>query len=164
MILERGNMWDVFGKTDYFLITTNPIRKKDGGVVMGRGIAKEAKDRFPRLPYDFGHCLRFMEYPNYTPDLMRYTGIIDIYDGQRIGYFMVKDHWAADAKLAIIEASVNSLLERMRLRDGSGRFISHRYDLNFPGIGNGKLSRGDVLPLLQVLPDNVHVWEFGERQ
>lgn len=164
MILEKGDMWDVFDQTELFLITTNPIRRNDGAVVMGRGIAKQAKDRFPRLPYDFGNCLRFMEYPGYTPEQMRYTGLIDRYGGTMVGYFMVKDHWREPAKLSIIEKSVDYLLGSMIVRDGSGRLSNARIDLNFPGIGNGKLTREDVLPLLERLPDNVHIWEYEREQ
>jgi len=35
-----------------------------------------------------------------------------------------------------------------------------RIDLNFPGIGNGRLSPDQVLPLIKQLPDNVHVWRY----
>ena len=76
-----------------------------------------------------------------------------MYDNQNVGYFMVKDHWAEPAKLSIIEESVESLMG----------FLSddeRRVDLNFPGIGNGKLRREDVLPIIQRLPDKVHVWEY----
>jgi len=153
MILEKGNMWDVFGHTDLFLITTNPVRRKDGAVVMGRGIAKEAKDRFPKLPYDFGRALDMLH-----PEIdQSHVGCLGEYDNQRIGWFMVKDHWASPAKLSIIEQSV------FYLRHGYTWPHPERYriDLNFPGIGNGKLSREEVLPLLENLPNSVHVWEYG---
>ena len=143
MILEKGNMWSVFGNTDLFLITTNPIIRKDGAVVMGRGIAKQAKDKFPRLPYDFAATLR--NQPDMNVDE------IGKYDGQYIGYFMVKSHWREPARLSIIAESCTQLSQSSNLWT--------RVDLNFPGIGNGKLKREDVLPLLQGLPDNVHVWE-----
>jgi len=35
-----------------------------------------------------------------------------------------------------------------------------RIDLNFPGIGNGRLSPAQVLPVVGQLPDNVHVWRY----
>lgn len=145
-------MWDVFGKTGLFLITTNPIRRKDGAVVMGRGIAREAALRFPELPFDFGRRL--------GPEVVGYqacgesTGVIGTYDQQQVGFFMVKRHWAEDADPQIINDSVTDLME----------WACHRFtriDLNFPGIGNGKLRRDDVLPLIKRLPDNVHVWEYG---
>lgn len=145
----KGDMWSIFGKTDLFMITTNPIKRKDGAVVMGRGIAKQAKDRFPNLPYRFGQVRdpAVVGYQGLTP-----TGVIGRFDDQRIGFFMVKDHWRQPAKLDIIEDSVSDLSE----------WAHHfeRIDLNFPGIGNGKLTREDVLPLLLKLPDNVHVWEY----
>jgi hypothetical protein len=142
MILERGNMWDAFGK-GVFMITTNPIIRKDGAVVMGRGIALEAKTRFPRLPYDFGEMLKM--YPNNI-------GYIGEYDHTRIYWFMVKDHWANQASLDIIQNSVSTL-------DHLFGYTDERVDLNFPGIGNGGLKREDVLPLLEKLPDNIHIWE-----
>lgn len=149
MILEKGDMWSVFGKTDLFLITTNPIRRKDGAIVMGRGIAKQVKERFPNFPFDFGwrYSIQFMGYQSLTP-----TGVVGRYDGQLMGYFMVKDHWREEAKLELIEDSVSDLCETA--------YAYGRIDLNFPGIGNGKLRREDVLPIIEQLPDNVHVWEF----
>lgn len=145
MQLEKGDMWSVFGKTDIFMITTNPIRRKDGAVVMGRGIAKECKDYFPELPFDFGAILELCGN--------QYIDRIGEYNETPIWYFMVKDHWKDYASLEIIKESVKRLkiflMEHPKLR----------VDLNFPGIGNGKLSKEQVLPLLQDLPDNVHVWE-----
>lgn len=148
MILERGDMWSAFGK-GAFMITTNPIRRKDGAVVMGRGIAKEAKDRFPELPYDFGRQLELM------PHLADTIGYIGSYDNVPIYYFMVKSHWREPASLEIIERSVAAMDYWGYIAD----FYDRRIDLNFPGIGNGQLKREDVLPLLEGLPDNVHIWE-----
>lgn len=151
MILERGNMWNVFGKTNLFLITTNPIVRKDGAVVMGRGIAKEFATRYPKGPFCMADCLNpaIVGYGGIRP-----TGVIGNFDGQKVGFFMVKSHWRDMAQVGIIEDSVTDLCE------WAGKY--NRIDLNFPGIGNGKLSREDVLPLLSILPDNVHVWEYGE--
>lgn len=151
MILERGDMWSIFGKTDLFLVTTNPVIRKDGAVVMGRGIALEAKTRFPSLPYDFGGILR----ANNERNLTRKVGYIGEYESQAIGYFMVKDHFAQPAKTSIIEKSAKRLAKFANTVPKE-----YRIDLNFPGIGNGKLAREDVLPLLEGLPDNVHIWEY----
>jgi hypothetical protein len=32
--------------------------------------------------------------------------------------------------------------------------------LNYPGIGNGRLRREDVLPIIALLPDQVTIWEY----
>lgn len=149
MILEKGNMWDAFGK-GIFMVTTNPIIKHDGGVVMGRGIALEAKTRFPDLPYLFGARLNENKGVPFVDYIAHFNHV-------PIWYFMVKSHWNRPADLKIIENSVKDLLTCIIENENDLRF-----DLNFPGIGNGKLHREDVLPLLQSLPDNVHVWEYDK--
>lgn len=155
-------MWDVFGKTDLFLLTTNPIIRKDGAIVMGRGIAKEAAIRFPDLPFTM--AIRYKQNKHeqqYVDPLNTYNvGFVNRYEGQLIGWFMVKDHWKEAAKLEIIEQSVRELIRIANWQNTGNRLLS-RIDLNFPGIGNGKLKREDVLPIIQQLPDNVHVWEYG---
>lgn len=138
-------MWDVFHDTDVFMITTNPIRRTDGAVVMGRGIALEAKTRYPQLPYDFGYNLE--RYGN------KFVGKIGEYDGTPIWYFMVKDNWKYDADFGIISSSIWTMKEHFK---DSNKHI----DLNFPGIGNGRLPRDRVLYLLEDLPDNIHIWEY----
>jgi hypothetical protein len=148
MILERGDMWSAFGK-GIFMITTNPIRRKDGAVVMGRGIALEAKTRFHSLPYDFGAQLD--RHPHLDS-----VGLIGIYHDVPIYYFMVKDHWRSPASLEIIERSVAAIDYWFWISD-----TYERVDLNFPGIGNGQLKREDVLPIIEKLPDNFHVWEYA---
>lgn len=147
MILEKGDMWDVFGKTDLFLITTNPIVRKDGALVMGRGIAKQFAERFPSGPYELANIVR--AFPQQHCGNLYYE---PVFGRQTIGYFMVKTHWKEPASIPVIMRSVAELIYKAPLYN--------RIDLNFPGIGNGKLKREDVLPLLEVLPDNVHIWEY----
>jgi hypothetical protein len=151
LILERGDMWSVFDTTDIFMITTNPVRRKDGAVVMGRGIALEAKERFPRLPFAFGEVL---DGP--AVDEAHFSvGFIDHFgeQGTPVWYFMVKNHWRNPASLSIIEDSVDAI--RYIYHNFEGR----RVDLNFPGIGNGHLDRESVLRIIQQLPDNFYIWE-----
>jgi hypothetical protein len=114
---------------------------------MGRGIALQAKERYPDLPYVFGKALDEL-HPEIDDS---HVGRIGYFDDVPIWWFMVKHHWREDADLKIIEESC------FRLKHGFGPL--GRVDLNFPGIGNGRLKREDVLPLLEDLPDNVHVWE-----
>ena len=42
---KTGNMWDSWDDADLFLITTNAVIKVNGELVMGRGIALEARQR-----------------------------------------------------------------------------------------------------------------------
>lgn len=147
MILENGDMWSVFGKTDIFMITTNPIERRDGAIVMGRGIAYQAKERYPTIPYAFAKSLR--------KNKDNHIGRIGDYDGQEIWWFMVKKHWKSQADIELIDASCAELNTWLS-------FVSKsiRVDLNFPGIGNGGLERKYVLPIVSKLPDSVHIWEY----
>jgi len=153
MILEKGNMWSVWGKTDLFLFTSNPIVNKDGLAVMGRGIARQLADRHPEVRREFG---RYLTDPDPT---FYFCDRLGVFDNQLVGFFMVKNHWREPANLDVIKNSTSEL-----------RLMADHYDrvdLNFPGIGNGRLKREEVLPIIEHLPDNVHVWEFshtGEKE
>lgn len=153
MILEKGDMWSVFFDTDIFMITTNPIRRTDGAVVMGRGIALQAKERYPSLPYDFGNALNRLH-----PEIdQSFVGEIGKYEETPIWWFMVKNHWREQADLGVIASSI------FYLKNGFNGLETKRIDLNFPGIGNGRLPRDSVLYLLEDLPNNVHIWEYASE-
>lgn len=154
MILEKGDMFQMWGKTDIFVITTNPIVTKLGKAVMGAGIAKQIADRCPEVPFVFGKLIS--DYGNNPA--FRKSGMITVVDNQNLGYFMVKEHWAEPAVPEIIEQSVKDLNAWINYCKNYKPEV--RVDLNFPGIGNGKLPREVVLPLIQDLPDCVHVWEL----
>ena len=149
MILEQGNMWDVYGKTNLFLITTNPIVTKAGKLVMGRGIAAQMRDNFPGSDVEFANLVR--AFPQHHVMSMSYD---PVFGRQHVGFFMVKLHWNDPAHIPTIMRSTARLIEIAPMYA--------RIDLNFPGIGNGKLKREDVLPIIEQLPDNVHIWEFKE--
>lgn len=53
-IFQRGDMWRAFDDADLFLITTNAVLKSNWALVMGRGIAKQARDRFPGIDLAIG--------------------------------------------------------------------------------------------------------------
>ena len=48
-VFMTGDMWRVFDEVDYFVITTNAIIKRNGAVVMGAGIAKQMRDKYPGI-------------------------------------------------------------------------------------------------------------------
>lgn len=148
MKLRTGDMWSVFEEADFFCITTNAQTRKDGALVMGRGIAKQAIERFPRLPYWAGGILadRGLVGQEYN--------ILDMRPGSKFLLFQVKYHWKDEADLALIERSTG------RLSHYAATYPMYQFHLNFPGIGNGRLKREDVLPIIEVLPDNVTVWEL----
>ena len=140
MILEKGNMWSVWPTTDRFFITANATLKKDGSLVMGRGIACEARDRFPGLDLKLGQAIGTS------------GKVYGILLGKKLCLFQVKFHWHEQADLSLIESSTMLLTAQAHIES------EKRFDLNFPGIGNGRLAYDDVYQIIKTLPENVHVW------
>lgn len=143
-------MWNAFDKTDAFCITTNSYIRNDGEVVMGRGIAKQAKELFDDLPLALGkkiektcgHLGTYGVMPSNRSEIDQMVA------------FQVKTHFKNDADLSLIEQSTKSLGQIAH------KYSERRFDLNFPGIGNGGRSQDEVMPIVEQLPDNVHVWRF----
>ncbi len=162
MILESGDMWSILEVTNLFLITSNSTIKKNGALVMGRGLAREARDRVPGLDLEAGRAVTRSAIAGRSD-----YGLV-ILPTCPFGLFQVKRAFKQPALLPLIERATFDLLKLLeRARDGYARspwsphepFHLLRVDLNFPGIGNGGLGRDDVLPIIASLPDIVHVWE-----
>jgi len=153
MILQVGNMWDMWDTADLFLITTNSTIKKNGALVMGRGIAHQARDRFSGIDHTWGQHIE---------QLCGHLGVYGLlisaaWPDKKIGAFQVKQHFRDRADPALIAASA------ARLRAWCTTHPQATVHLNFPGIGNGRLDRSVVLPLLHRLPDSVTVWELPKE-
>jgi len=60
-----GDIWDFYEKGFWIVITTNGNVKDNGEAVMGKGIALQARQRYPLLPsmlgkgiLEIGNCLQ----------------------------------------------------------------------------------------------------------
>lgn len=160
MILKKGNMFDMWGKCDGFFVTTNAFIKKDSGLVMGRGAAKQLKELIPESPFKLAAAIRRRQEHTGSP---RY-GLVLVDDpetyhlhGQAYGAFQVKTHFKDYANLGLIDHAA------AMLADWANDPIAQQdlYVVNFPGIGNGKLERKHVLPVLERhLGDCPNVWVY----
>ena len=168
MRLEKGDMWEALETADLFCITTNAQTRADGALVMGRGIAAQAVRRFPKLRHEAGAWLRHRDMVG------KAYGLAVLHDGipatrpHPFALFQVKYHWRDEASTQLIQQSVAALTEWCEdWYVHYGEFPDAEWPnvhLNFPGIGNGRLSRDAVLPLLEPLPDCVTVWEYAGRR
>lgn len=141
----HGDMWSVYPTADKFIITTNSWLKANGAVVMGRGIAKVARDRFPGIDIAMGNAIA---------SNCGHMGVYGFLEGSKICAFQVKRHFKEKAELDLIIRSCNALtMFAIENRDLS-------IHLNFPGIGYGGLDIQNVLPIVSKLPDNVNVWTY----
>lgn len=148
---KTGNMWTVFDEVDLFLITTNATIKRNGAVVMGRGIARQARDRFSGLDAALGRRILTVCGNQGQYGLL----VSPRWPQAKLGAFQVKRHYSQSASLELIQHSVAALYAWCAAHPDA------QIALNFPGIGNGRLRREDVLSIVMQLPDQVSVWEYS---
>jgi len=148
-VLEvHGDFW-TYGPVHARGITTNGVRKLNGAAVMGRGVARQALERYPGIDLVLGHELRWGNHVF----VLKVGRAQASPAGQPILFnFPVKHHWREPADLNLITRSANELV-RM-----AGELEWHRVLLPRPGCGNGGLDWRQVGPVLdQVLDDRFHV-------
>ena len=146
MILMKG---DVFkADCDYFGVTTNSIIKRNGELVMGAGVAKSAMLLNPELPKIFGADIVGRGLVG------GYYGIIKPSGSSKYFTFQTKRHYKDKSNITDVIMSIN------QLKEIAIRFHNKTFALPFPAIANGGLKRGDVLPYLLELPNNVYVYEL----
>ncbi len=137
MLELKGDIWDFHDKEEWIAITTNGTIRGDGACVMGRGVALQAKQRYPKIPYQIGKMLGV--YGN-VPLCLR-----DV----RIATFPVKFHWKDKADLGLIEDSARGLVEDITMLG-----IDKLYTVR-PGCGNGRLHwTREVEPVLKGILDD----------
>lgn len=155
MKLKNGNIWDMLSqdKTVIF-VTTNAMLDSKDELVMGGGIALQAKKHFPLLPYLFGKYLKesgkVMDEYGLLIHPSTFTATREI---SKVCAFQTKINPWHDSTLDIIDTSVSML---MSMANTHNDFTFH---LPFPGVGLGNLTKQEVLPLLECLQDNVIVWQ-----
>lgn len=131
-----GNIWDYHDKGHWIVITTNGTVKANGKAVMGRGVAQQAKRRFPNMSGWLGCMLNSGGNQPYANRLLR------------IITFPVKDHWKQKAEIPLIEKSCKYFVEGVQSL-GLVRIYMVR-----PGCGNGQLDWKIVKPILEKYLDD----------
>jgi hypothetical protein len=149
---ERGQMWNAYYKSDAFCITTNSYIRNDGNLVMGRGIARTARDVIDGIDKKFGNRIR-----NRCGHLGTYGLLPADPKSSRMVAFQVKTHFKNSADTDLIQQSAE------KLRTVAIQNSNRRFDLNYPGIGAGRLNLKKVKPIVSELPKNVHVWRFSKE-
>ena len=125
MIEKRGDFWNELG--DAHVITTNGV-VANGRCVMGRGVALQAKNRFPGLDKLLGSLIS--ERGNRVHALGLWTRA----DGatHNLFSFPVKKHWRDKADIELIKTSIAELI--LECPPALQKIVMVR-----PGCGNGGL-------------------------
>lgn len=137
----RGDLW-TYEPADVRVITTNGSLKRNGELVMGRGCAQEAAQRFPGLALRLG---RDVSRWGNVPILIHWP----LPDGEAVLLTMpVKDHWRSPASLDLIERSATRIAHGVDTTDYQHIVVPR------PGCGAGQLKWADVRPVLSRLWDD----------
>src|SRR5258706_2483754 len=120
MIEIEGDLWQAHALGDWIAITTNPVINTLGELVMGRGVALQAAQRFPTLPKVLAQHIK--TNGNHVAAFPAY----------KIIAFPVKHHWRHAASPLLIERSAQELVKL----DG---LVRRPIYMVRPGCGNGKL-------------------------
>jgi len=150
-LLDYSTPWKF---PDIYLFTGNPILKNNGAIVMGRGAAKQIRDTYPGIDKSFGLLICKSKHKLSLWHKNTYLLWYEITYQQHLGWFKVKDHWAEQAKISIINHSVVALTQMAKI------YTDKVFHMNYPGIGNGHLKLSDVEPILIQLPDNVLLYKY----
>jgi len=134
-----GDIWDYHEKGHWIVITTNGNVKTNGEAVMGKGIALQAKQRYPELPRELG-------------EQIRESGNCLHCDSKRgLLLFPTKHDWWEKSDLKLIETSTMELVD---LFDNLISDYPTPIYLVRPGCSNGQLDWKDVKPLLETYLDD----------
>lgn len=160
-----GNIWDHAHEFDAVVITTNGFVKSNGEAVMGRGIALEAKNRYPWLAGNLGNALRgngnnvyrFDVEPHFIRDSSDFDFSLFTFPVKPVFGPNGEPGWMVRADPELITKSAMQLIE---LIDGYGIKTNYRVVMPRAGCGNGGLRWENIKPLLDpILDDRFTVME-----
>jgi len=149
-VIQRRTIMPIFRKGELFsskgciIVTTCSFLTSECKLVMGRGAALQLKKKIPGIDRQLGRII-LEKYGH----LGKY-GLIII---GKYGIAQVKYRFDEKADPELIRYSMDML------KDMAGTEKDRRFNINFPGIGYGGLTKDHVLPLLKKLPRNVTIWE-----
>lgn len=142
MIEVKGSMWDA--DASHFCITTNSVVKYNGELVMGAGIALQAKLRFPELPILFAQHVKSR---GNTPCAIRHSS------GKYYVSFPTKHHWKDPSDITLIIKSAKLIAKHIP--------ADAKVAMSRPGCGNGGLAWETVkAAICDILDDRFTVYHF----
>lgn len=163
MLTASGDLWSYLGRVSCIFITTNSVTKANGDAVMGRGCALEAAQRYPSLPKLLAQHLHskgnvpgcLLKVPR--PSLAARTQVNLFNDGKPV----VEPEWAMETWIASFPTKTDCKLPSSIRLITAGALHVQKYMavgwtavMPYPGVGNGKLRREDVIPLLTDILDD----------
>lgn len=132
-----GNIFDYAGPGNVIVIPTNGNVTAYGKAVMGKGVALQAKQRWPKLPTDLGKVLKR------DGNRIAHFSYQSEHGFERVVTFPTKENWPENSTLALIEKNVIALANYV-----SGIGTDLTFYLPRLGCGEGGLQWEAVKPVL----------------
>jgi hypothetical protein len=154
MSFKIEEFWD---RRDLLIFTSNGVVKRDGTLVMGRGIAKLVRDFYPGIDRVFGR--RVKTYGN-RPFIVKIEGRVSP-SPRFVMSFPTKHHWRGRSSLLLIKESREKAVKELEdwrellSREGVRRVLCPIW-----GTENGSLSLEDVREELQLFKEQVEELGF----
>jgi len=148
----------IWSERDLLIFTSNGVVKKDGSLVMGKGIAKLVRDFYPGIDRVFGRRVR--TYGNH-PFILKIEGKASP-SPRFVMSFPTKHHWRDRSSLELIRESRKKALEEIKdwgdilKRAGVERILCPLW-----GTENGKLTLSQVRKELLLFRNEVESLGFG---
>ena len=136
MLHVIGNLWSFQAAGFPVCVTTNGVVKKNGELVMGAGIALQAKNLFPAIPLKAGNAVK------------TYGNQVYYFTEENLFTFPTKHHWREDSDIDLIKASCWQI---------SAIAYAHEFNriyLPRPGCANGGLEWSYVESIIGNLLDD----------
>lgn len=130
MLEITGNLWSEHAAGAVVAITTNGQVTRKGDVLMLRGCARQARERYPDIPRTLGGLIR--QHGSHVFDL-----------GRRIVSFPVEEDPYQIPDLKLIEQSCRELVELTDYKQWRKVVVPR------PGCGGGGLAWSEVRPMLE---------------
>lgn len=153
----QGNLWDYYGKAPHVCcIPINQTIKKNGRLVMGRGVAAQAKHRFRNLDLDV--AVQFRRQATYV--FWVRPRVSDGHPNRNLLMVVTKNRWWQPTTASLL----TSMLVELRQFAEANPFMT--FILPRPGCGNGGMDWPYVRELMITsrIPDNVWVIHNTRRQ
>lgn len=146
-----GDIWALHAQGYYVVIPTNMYVTAEGQAVMGRGLALQASEKWPKAPlwYAF-HLIEHVRRTPYgkivKPDDINPRDLLAVNHEWRAVFLPVKFHWQEQASVPLIKAA----LENLRLCMQKPILESAKLAIPRLGCGNGALEwEKDVKPTMR---------------
>ncbi len=153
MLEEFGDFWEIQG--DARCITTNGALRANGNAIMGKGIALQAKQRYPKLEFTLGRLIQ--KYGNYV-----------FYLGYGLISFPTKHDWRDHkSDIGLIKRSAMELVSLFKGDVPIKSNANRRILLTRPGCGSGNLNWADIRPILQTILNSnefVVINQYDDRE